>query len=85
MPATNFAWRFRVKTTEIRPECFCYIVCLSLDSRVSQFLFCAKHLILQSERYPAEVFFIYKAWLLVHIRPKLIAFLKNACILHDTG
>ena len=33
---------------------------------------------------------MYKAWALVHTKPlyinsKLIAFWKNACILHDTG
>ena len=49
-----------------------------------------KNVTLQSERYTVEFFYIYKAWILVHTKlpysnAKLIAFWRNACILHNIG
>ena len=63
---------------------------LNTYSRVSQFLYLAKNIRLASERYTAEIFCLYKAWILIHTKllysyAKLIALWGNACILHDTG
>ena len=59
-----------------------------LHSRVSQFMNLAKNVTLASERYMAE--FVYIAWILLNTKPlysnaKLIAFWRNAYILHDTS
>ena len=63
---------------------------MAAHSRFSQFLYLAKkNITLASETYTADVLY-NKAWTLVHTKPlysnaKLIAFWRNACILHDTG
>ena len=61
---------------------------MTVYSRVSQFLYLAKqNVTLASDRYTADFFYIYKAWILDHLKrlysnAKLIAFGRNECILH---
>ena len=59
-------------------------------SRVSQLLYLAQNVTLQSERYTTEFFVYVKLgyWfiqILLYSNAKLIAFWRNACILHNTG
>ena len=96
-PCLNFSWLGKSKRA-LKPTFGSHVIrLLSLVLReltlsvswVSQLLYRAK------KRNPTIgkirlSFCIYKAWILVHTKPlhsnaNLIAFWRNACILHDTG